>query len=102
MTKAELARAVYERHGGISTQESRRIVDLIFDIIRHHLLSGEEVHIVGFGTLEIVRRRERRGRNPVTGEAIQLPAKRALVFRPSRSLRDSGVSVSPAEKEGEI
>jgi nucleoid DNA-binding protein len=102
MTKAELARAVYERHGGISTQEARRIVDLIFEIIRHHLLSGEEVHIIGFGTLEVVRRRERRGRNPLTGEAIQLPAKRALVFRPSRALREAGLSVSSAEKEGEI
>ena len=87
MTKAELARAVYERHGGMSNQEARRIVDLIFNIVKRQLLGGEEIHIVGFGTLEVVQRRSRRGRNPVTGEAIQLPERRALIFRPSRAIR---------------
>jgi nucleoid DNA-binding protein len=87
MTKADLARAVYDRHGGISNQEAQRIVDLIFTIIKRQLLNGEEIHIVGFGTLEVVERRSRRGRNPVTGEAIQLPARRALIFRPSRAIK---------------
>lgn len=87
MTKADLARAIYDRHGGISNQEAQRIVDLIFETIKNQLLSGEEVRIVGFGTLEVVARRSRRGRNPVTGEEIQLPARRALVFRPSRSMK---------------
>jgi nucleoid DNA-binding protein len=87
MTKAELARAVYDRHGGISNQEAQRIVDLIFNTIKNHLLDGDEVHIVGFGTLAVVRRRPRKGRNPATGEAIQLPGRRALVFRPSRAIK---------------
>jgi nucleoid DNA-binding protein len=71
----------------MSNQEARRIVDLIFNIIKHQLLVGEEIHIVGFGTLEVVQRRSRRGRNPVTGEAIQLPERRTLIFRPSRAIR---------------
>ncbi|HYE72903.1 MAG TPA: HU family DNA-binding protein [Blastocatellia bacterium] len=87
MTKAELARAVYDRHGGISNQEAQRIVDMIFNLIKNQLLKGDEVHIVGFGTLEIVSRRPRKGRNPATGEAIQLPGRRALVFRPSRAIK---------------
>jgi nucleoid DNA-binding protein len=87
MTKADLARAVYERHGGISHQDAGRIVDQIFAIAKSQLLSGEGIHIVGFGTLEVVERRPRRGRNPVTGEAIHLPARRALVFRPSRCIK---------------
>lgn len=87
MTKADLARAIYERHGGISNQEAQRIVDLIFETIKNRLLSGDEVHIVGFGSLEVVTRRARRGRNPVTGEDIQLPERRALVFRPSRLMK---------------
>lgn len=87
MTKADLARAVYERHGGISYQDSQRIVDLIFTILKKQLLEGNRVHIVGFGTLEVVLRRARRGRNPATGETIELPAKRALVFRPSRAIK---------------
>lgn len=87
MTKADLARAIYERHGGISNQEAQRIVDLIFETIKNRLLSGDEVHIVGFGSLEVVTRRARRGRNPVTGEDIQLPERHALVFRPSRLMK---------------
>ena len=87
MTKADLARAIYDRHGGISNQEAQRIVDTIFETIKKRLLTGEEVRIVGFGSLEVVTRRTRRGRNPVTGEDIQLPERRALVFRPSRSMK---------------
>ena len=87
MTKADLARAIYDRHGGISNQEAQRIVDLIFETIKQRLLQGDEVHIVGFGSLEVVTRRARRGRNPVTGEDIQLPERHALVFRPSRLMK---------------
>jgi nucleoid DNA-binding protein len=87
MTKADLARAIYDRHGGISNQEAQRIIDVIFETIKHRLLSGDEIHIVGFGSLEVVTRRARRGRNPVTGEDIQLPERRALVFRPSRLMK---------------
>lgn len=87
MTKADLARAIYEKHGGISNQEAHRIVDVLFNVIKGRLLLGDEVHIVGFGSLEVVERRQRRGRNPVTGEDIQLPERRALVFRPSRSMK---------------
>lgn len=87
MTKADLARAIYERHGGISNQEAQHIVDLIFETIKNRLLSGEAIHVVGFGSLEVVTRRARRGRNPVTGEDIQLPERHALVFRPSRLMK---------------
>ncbi len=87
MTKADLARAIYDRHGGISNQEAQRIVDTIFETIKNRLLAGDEVRIVGFGSLEVVTRRTRRGRNPMTGEDIQLPERRALVFRPSRSMK---------------
>jgi nucleoid DNA-binding protein len=87
MTKADIARAVYERHGGISLQDCQRVVDVIFATIKQSLLDGERVHIVGFGTLEIIERQPRRGRNPATGESIELPARRALVFRPSRAVK---------------
>ena len=73
MTKADLARAIYEKHGGIPLQDCQRAVDLIFTTIKRQLLQGDRVHIVGFGTLEIVPRRARRGRNPATGEEIELP-----------------------------
>ena len=87
MTKADLARAVYERHGGISFQDCQRVIDLIFATIKGRLLAGDRVQIVGFGALEIVERRSRRGRNPATGASIDLPARRAIVFRPSRTVK---------------
>jgi nucleoid DNA-binding protein len=87
MTKADLARMVSERHGGLTNREALRLVDKLFEIVKHHLQEGENVHIVGFGTLEIVDRKPRRGRNPISGEPIELMGHRALVFRPSRSLR---------------
>lgn len=82
-----MARAVYDRHGGLTNREALRIVDLIFDVIKDRLIAGERIRIVGFGTLEVVERKPRRGRNPTTGENIWLNPHRALVFRPSRSMR---------------
>lgn len=87
MTKADIARAVYERHGGMSLQECQRVIDVIFTTIKRQLLDGDRVHIVGFGSLEIVERRPRRGRNPATGASIDLPARRALVFHPARAIK---------------
>jgi nucleoid DNA-binding protein len=87
MTKADLAQMLYPSHGGRTNRDALRLVDLLFDIVKRRLKEGESIHIVGFGTFEVVYRKPRRGRNPVTGEPIQLPGHRALVFRPSRSLR---------------
>ena len=88
MTKADLARAIYDRHGGLTNQEALRVVDILLDSIKAHLLNGESVYIVGFGTFEIVERKPRRGRNPMTGEELQLRGHHTLVFRPSRSIRE--------------
>ncbi len=87
MTKADIARAVYDRHGGFTLQDSLRVVDLTFEIIKQRLIQGDNIQITGFGTLEIVRRKPRRGRNPVTGEPIDLPARNVLVFRPGQALK---------------
>ena len=87
MTKADLARLVHEHQGSLTNRDALRLVDLLFDIVKRRLRKGERIHIVGFGTLEVVNRKPRRGRNPITGEPIELGSHRALVFRPSRSIR---------------
>ncbi|HUK92132.1 MAG TPA: HU family DNA-binding protein [Blastocatellia bacterium] len=87
MTKADLARIIYEANGGLTNREALGIVDRLFDLIKARLMQGESVRIVGFGTFEVVQRKSRRGRNPITGEAIEVSGRRALVFRPSRSVR---------------
>jgi integration host factor subunit alpha len=84
MTKADIARIVYERHGGISNREAARLVEIIFESIKGRLGDGEKVQITGFGTFVIRQKRERRGRNPQTGEEMVIRPRRSVVFRPSK------------------
>jgi integration host factor subunit alpha len=84
MTKHDIARVVYERHGGISNREAARLVEVIFETIKRHLGKGEKVQITGFGTFLVRRKRERRGRNPQTGEEMLIRSRSSVVFRPSK------------------
>ena len=84
MTKADIARAVYERHGGLSSREAARLVDTFFQLLRERLIRGEKVQITGFGTFLVRQKRERRGRNPQTGEEMLIRPRSSVVFRPSK------------------
>lgn len=84
MTKADIAKIVYERHGGISNREAARLVEIIFESIKSRLGGGEKVQITGFGTFVIRQKRERRGLNPQTGEEMVIKPRRSVVFRPSK------------------
>jgi integration host factor subunit alpha len=84
MTKADIARIVYERHGGISNREAARLVEIIFESIKGRLSHGEKVQISGFGAFVVRQKRERRGRNPQTGEEMVIKSRRSVVFRPSK------------------
>jgi integration host factor subunit alpha len=84
MTKADIAKVVYERHGGISSREAARLVEVIFESIRGRLGNGEKVQISGFGTFLVRQKRERRGRNPQTGEEMLIKPRASVVFRPSK------------------
>jgi integration host factor subunit alpha len=90
MTKADIAKVVYERHGGISNREAARLVEVIFETIKRRLGSGEKVQITGFGTFMIRQKRERRGRNPQTGEEMVIRPRRSVVFRPSKLFGSAG------------
>lgn len=83
MTKADLARAVYDRHGGITTREAVALIDLILDTIKKRLVLGDLVYLVGIGKMEIVPRLTQRGRKPASGNA----SKRVILYRPAGSLR---------------
>jgi len=84
MTKADIARVVYERHGGISNREAARLVEIIFETIKRRLGDGEKVQITAFGTFLVRNKRERRGRNPQTGEEMRIKSRKSVVFRPSK------------------
>ena len=97
MTKADIARAVYERHGGLSSREAARLVDIFFRLLRERLLQGEKVQITGFGTFLVKTRRERRGRNPKTGDIIAIKSRKSIFFRSSPQVEASALaSEAPA------
>ena len=87
MIKADLAQVVYETHGGISYHEAAKIVDTIIDTIKTSLIQHENVKLTGFGTFNVIDREGRRGRNPQTGERIQLEPSRYVTFRCSKLLK---------------
>ena len=87
MNKEDLSKAIYEVHGGISFADARRIVDLILDLIKGRLIRGEKVLVSGFGSFRVVKRRDRKGINPQTGESIVIRGRRAINFKPSKNLK---------------
>ncbi|MEO5367756.1 MAG: integration host factor subunit alpha [Magnetococcus sp. WYHC-3] len=87
MIKADLVESVYQRIG-ISKKDAAEIVDSFFEIIREQLESGESVKISGFGNFNIRHKNPRPGRNPKTGDEVEIPARSVLTFKASQILRD--------------
>ncbi len=86
MTKAELIENVYEKVG-FSKKDSSDLVELIFDMIKDSLSQSEKIKISGFGNFIVRQKRARKGRNPQTGETIEITARKVLTFRPSHVLK---------------
>jgi integration host factor subunit alpha len=86
MTKADIVETIYEKVG-FSRKESAEIVDLVFDMIKGTLEKGDKIKISGFGNFVVREKRPRKGRNPQTGDEIQISARRVLTFKPSQVLR---------------
>lgn len=88
MTKAELVEKVYEKAGGVK-KDSADLVELVFDIMKTTLESGENLKISGFGNFEVKQKADRKGRNPQTGEQITISARSVLTFKPSTVLKSA-------------
>jgi len=88
MNKADLASKVHDMLGGTKTQ-SEQVVETIIDTIVDSLKKGDEVSIAGLGIFSTKMRPARMGRNPRTGESIQVPAMRVPKFRPAKALKDA-------------
>jgi integration host factor subunit alpha len=73
---------------GMSKQESRLVVERLFEIMKDTLTGGEDLLISGFGKFAIRQKHARRGRNPQTKESLMLKARKVLVFKTSGVLRD--------------
>jgi len=87
VNKAELVDEVVNRTG-LTKKESREAVDGIISVITDSLSRQEKVTLVGFGNFQVVERKARMGRNPQTGETVQIPAKKAPKFNPGRGLKE--------------
>lgn len=87
MTKADLIEEV-TRNGAPTRRDSEVIVETIFTSIVNSLRAGDKVEIRGFGSFRVRQREARMGRNPKTGAAVAVPARKVPYFKPSKELRD--------------
>ena len=90
MNKAELLSTVAER-AEMSKKDTARVVDTLMDTIAEALAKGEKVQLVGFGNFEVRERSARKGRNPQTGEEIQIQASKTPAFKPGKALKEKVV-----------
>jgi len=74
---------------GMSKADSAKAVESVFDAISGALSSGGDVRIVGFGTFSVANRKATTGRNPRTGQAIQIPASKQPKFKAGKGLKDA-------------
>jgi integration host factor subunit beta len=88
MTKADLVDKVTAL-GDLTRRDGEIIVDTLFESVIGALKSGDKIEIRGFGSFRTRQRNARIGRNPKTGDKVDVPAKRVPFFKPSKELRDS-------------
>jgi len=86
LTKAQLADLLFEQIG-LNKRESKDMIDAFFDLVVQSLVNGDDVKITGFGNFQIRTKAPRPGRNPRTGEAIPIKARRVVTFHASHKLK---------------
>ena len=87
MTKADLIEEV-SRLAELTRKDSEVIVETIFDSVVHALRTGDKIEIRGFGSFRTRQRKPRVGRNPKTGDRVEVPPKKIPFFKPSKELKD--------------
>ena len=86
LTKAELSEMLFERVG-LNKREAKDMVETFFEEVRDALVRGESVKLSGFGNFQLRDKPQRPGRNPKTGEAIPISARRVVTFHASQKLK---------------
>ncbi|MDA8456188.1 integration host factor subunit alpha [Acidovorax sp. GBBC 3334] len=87
LTKAQLSELLFDQIG-LNKRESKDMIDAFFDLIAQRLVDGQDVKISGFGNFQIRTKAPRPGRNPRTGEAIPIHARRVVTFHASVKLKE--------------
>ncbi|MCL2610311.1 MAG: HU family DNA-binding protein [Defluviitaleaceae bacterium] len=88
MNKAELVSSVAEK-SGLSKKDAEKALKAFEDTVREALVAGSKVQMVGFMSLEVTERAAREGRNPQTGEPMQIPASKTVKFKVGKALKDA-------------
>lgn len=88
MNKTELINQVAEA-SELTKKDATKAVDAVFDSILESLKRGDNVQLIGFGNFEIRERSARKGRNPQTGDEIEIAASKVPAFKPGKQLKDA-------------
>ncbi|MFT6590190.1 MAG: integration host factor subunit alpha [Rhodoferax sp.] len=94
LTKAQLAELLFDKVG-LSKRESKDTIDAFFELISDRLVEGDDVKISSFGNFQIRTKAPRPGRNPRTGEAIPIKARRVVTFHASLKLKEQLQPIAP-------
>ena len=87
MNKTELVAAIAEKTE-LSKKDSEKALKAFIDVVTEELQKGEKIQLVGFGTFEVSERAARTGRNPQSGEEMEIPASKAPKFKAGKALKD--------------
>jgi len=88
VNKSELISVVAEK-SGMTKKDTEKVVNAVFESITDALTKGEKVQLIGFGTFDLRKRKEREGRNPATGDVINIPEATVPVFKAGKALKES-------------
>ncbi|MXP40324.1 integration host factor subunit beta [Altererythrobacter soli] len=88
MIRSELLQALAADNSDLRPEEIEQVVSIFFDEIAKRLAEGGRVELRGFGAFSTREREARTGRNPRTGEAVEVPAKRVPYFKPGKEMRE--------------
>ncbi len=88
MTRTELVANVAEK-AGITKKQADLVLNAFFETVQQALVEGDKVQVIGFGTFEIRERAARKGRNPQSGEEIDIPASKLPSFKAGKALKEA-------------
>jgi integration host factor subunit beta len=87
MTKADIVEQV-SREAEMTKKDAEQLVEIVFDSIIEALNKGDKVELRGFGSFRTRQRGARKGRNPKSGDSVEIPAKRVAYFKPGKELKE--------------
>ena len=97
MNVIQMAEEIASKHG-MDKKQAKGVVEAVFEAMTDAAKKGEEVSIPGFGKFKVASREARSGRNPATGETIQIAASKKFAFTPAKQLKDAMNTPAPSPK----